>query len=134
MSNDAGTGYRSPMWNATLGNNQQRVGGSGSKSSIMETPKGEMGNFTKFGLAAQGTGAILGAANAWQQYRLQKKQFKASLADRNQNNLDQSILVNNDLENQASVASQLSGNRRGSAEYEADMANRPQLTAKAIKY
>jgi hypothetical protein len=119
------SGYKAPALNNSLAG----AGGKPLAGSNMN-----LGNFQKFGLAAQGIGAIAGVYNAYQQNKLQKKQFKASLADRNQNVRNQTTLINAELKNQAHSASQMSNNKVGSDAHKAAVANRTKLEQSDIAY
>lgn len=69
-------------------------------------------------LAMQGVTGLMGAYNAYQQNKLLKQQFNASLADRNQNIANQAATTNLGLTNQAAMAAQMMGNRYGTQGYD----------------
>lgn len=81
------------------------------------TPGGLMSNLGNISLAAQGLTGLMGAYNAYQQNKLLKKQFNASLADRNQNIANQARTTNLGLNNQAMMAAQMMGHSAGSKGY-----------------
>lgn len=70
-----------------------------------------------FSLAAQGIGGLMGAFNAYEQNKLMKDQFKASLAGMNRNLANSAATTNLGLRNQSQAAAQLFGHRPGTEGY-----------------
>ena len=108
---------------------QQQV----SPSTTNFGPSG-MGTLDKASLAMQGITGAMGAWNAYNQNKLMKKQFNASLADRNQNIANQAATTNLALNNQAIMAAQMMGHKVGTQGFNEYVAkNRVQVDGSPIK-
>ena len=82
----------------------------------------------------QGITGAMGAWNAYNQNKLMKKQFNASLADRNQNIANQAATTNLALNNQAIMAAQMMGHKVGTQGFNEYVAkNRVQVDGSPIK-
>lgn len=73
-----------------------------------------MGGFKGIGSLLSGVASIGGLYNSYQANKLAKRQFSASLADRNQNIANLAKTTNLQLDNQNSMAGQMFGNAPGS--------------------
>lgn len=135
MNNGGGslaTDYTGPEYQAWL---SQGYGGNSPSVGLDEGSgfdlKGGLGTAS---LAMQGVTGLMGAYNAYQQNKLLKKQFGASLADRNQNVANQAATTNLGLTNQAAMAAQMMGNKYGSQGYDQYVKdNRVQVDGSPIK-
>lgn len=97
-------------------------------------PSGFERGLGNFSLAAQGIAGLMGAYNAFEQTEMMKDQFKASLADRNQNVANQAKTTNLALKNQAQMAAQMFGNQVGSEGFDQYIRdNQVQVDGSAIK-
>lgn len=93
-----------------------------------------MGTLDKASLAMQGVTGALGVWNAYNQNKLMRKQFNASLADRNQNIANQAATTNLALNNQAIMAAQMMGHKVGTQGFNDYIAkNRVQVDGSPIK-
>lgn len=87
-----------------------------------------------FSLGANGLLAIQGLLNSRDQNKLLKRQFAASLADRNQQIANQATTTNLALSNQARQAAYMRGLSEGTPEYQAYLdANQRQVNGDTIR-
>jgi len=90
------------------------------------------GAMKNFSLGAQGLAGLAGAYNSYNQNKLMEQQYRASIADRNQNIANYAATTNLNLRNQASMASQMGGAGYGSTQHQQDIENATQVSGAPI--
>ena len=110
------------------------IPGSGADGGLEDLGGLDVSGFLKnFSVGAQGLAGLAGAYSGYKQLGLLEDQYKASIADRNQQVANQAIITNKNLANQSSLAAQLYGNQYGTSAYDQYVKeNTPQVSGAPI--
>ena len=113
-----------PVGNYDLSGGSLALNGRNSPGLLEYGNNGSNGNidwnnvFSNFSAGAQGILGLASAYNGYQQMKMQKKQYNASLADRNQQIANQAAITNQQLKDRANAHAQTYNLVPGTPEYQ----------------